>query len=175
MTNPSVSATQSDAQPRTAKRRGKPSKKAARKAIRADATARVWALRRKGLTFRDIEAETEKQGERISRSTAADLYRAELKALAADTRADVEAYRAESIAKAEAVQRHLFAKVQKGDARAANAYARVQDQINKIRGVYAPLKVEVDDKRFKRLSDEELETEIRQAAAHLGFSLVPAG
>jgi hypothetical protein len=170
-----VSATASDPQARIPRKRKKAPPKAARKAIRGDATARVWALRRKGLTFQEIEDTTAKQGDRIPRATAADLFKAELKRLADETRADVEAYKAEALAKLEAAQKGLGAKVAKGDHRAATAYARLQDQINKIRGVYAPIQVEDVSQRFRALSDEQMLAELQRGAQALGFAIVPAG
>lgn len=172
MTSRRVSATR-DPQAEIAQPRR--SRKAAQKAARPEWTATVWKLRRQGLGFQAIEDLTREAGDCISRATACRLYHAELTRFAAETKTDVDTLRAQQGGRIEHAISVLVPQMQAGDTRAASALAKFTDQYAKLFGLYAPLKVDLKDERFRALTDDALHTELQRGASALGYTLVPAG
>lgn len=164
----------SDTQRRTRSKGGR-SQKAAQQAVSAKMAARVAELRCQGYNFRRIEEITEAEGERIPRATACDLWRRELAKLKEETKGSVEDYRDESIAKLQDVQATVRLQIAIGDMRAAAVFVKAEEQINKLRGTFAPVKLDLKDERFRALTDDALHTELQRGASALGYTLVPAG
>lgn len=151
------------------------SRKAARKVTAAEAKFLVWDLRRQGYDYRTIAALTAEAGHAVSRSQAHRICQDEIAALAAETKETVDLHRVAVRDRLESFIAALAPKIAIGDSRAVQAANKAQDQINKLFGLYAPVKVDLKDERFRALPEETLDTELRRYAHANGYSLVPAG
>jgi hypothetical protein len=148
-----TSAKKRDAQAGTAERK-RPSGKVAR-TIGAAVTARkVWELRAEGYTFREIADRA-----KVSRSQAQRIVADELAQLAEETKATRDQHVTLEVMRIERNQARLVPQLKKASPKAVMAWAKLEDLKAKLLGLYAPKKLEVNN-RFSRMTEEELQAEI---------------
>ncbi len=148
------------------------SKKVARRVRALENRRRVWELRSDGHPVRAIAAMLAAEGRRLSVTQVYRIIALEIAALKQETRESVDQVRSVELARIRHKQAQLAPKCAEGNPTAVRAWAILEALVVKVTGIAAPDRIEVSTAdRFRALTDEQLETELKRGAAALGLSL----